>query len=84
MDWDVVTVNVEDENLLRVRFADGTEGLVRFRRSFFQGVFAPLRDPQKFLQVQLGNGFVTWPGELDLAPDAMYEEIRKHREMVLE
>lgn len=84
MEWDVVRVEVIDENLLRVRFADGTEGLVRFRRSFFSGVSAPLKDGKKFREVRVEHGFVTWPGELDLAPDTMYAEIKERREMVLE
>lgn len=84
MEWDVVQVEVIDENLLRVRFADGTEGLVRFRRSFFSGVFALLKDGEKFREVRVEQGFVTWPGELDLPPDAMYAEIKERREMVLD
>jgi len=84
MEWDVTQVEVIDDYLLRVRFADGTEGLVRFRRSFFSGVFAPLKDDTKFREVRVEHGFVTWPGELDLAPDAMYAEIKEGREMVLD
>jgi hypothetical protein len=29
-----------------------------------------------FSQAALVYGAVTWPGELDIAPDAMYEEIK--------
>jgi hypothetical protein len=43
------------------------------------GVFAPLADPSLFAQVTLEYGAVTWPGELDLAPDAMHAAIQKHR-----
>jgi hypothetical protein len=84
MEWNVTEVRVIDENLLCVRFADGTQGRVRFRQSFFSGVFAPLKDRLKFREVRVEHGFITWPGELDLAPDAMYAEIKKHHEMVLE
>jgi len=84
MEWDVVEVKVIDENLLCVRFADGTEGRVRFRQSFFRGVFTPLRDRNRFREVKVQDGFITWPGELDLAPDAMHAEIKEHREMVLD
>jgi hypothetical protein len=41
------------------------------------GVFNVLRDEALFSQVHLDYGAVTWPGELDLAPDAMYEAIRR-------
>jgi len=43
------------------------------------GVFAALADPSMFAQVRLDYGAVAWPGELDLAPDAMYAAIQKNR-----
>ena len=41
------------------------------------GVFSTLADPAIFSQVFVAHGAVTWPGEIDLAPDAMYAEIKK-------
>jgi len=35
-----------------------------------------LRDPALFSAVYVDHGAVTWPGEIDLAPDAMHDEIR--------
>ena len=46
------------------------------------GVFAALRDPALFAQVRVEWGAVTWPGGLDLAPDAMHEAIRQSGEWV--
>ena len=43
------------------------------------GVLAPLRDPEFFKRVYVDHGAVAWPGEIDLAPDAMYKEIRARR-----
>ena len=42
------------------------------------GIFAVLRDPVVFAKPAVKDGVVTWPGELDLAPDALYDEIRAH------
>jgi hypothetical protein len=42
------------------------------------GVFAALRDENRFRQASIVMGAVTWPGDLDLAPDAMHREIKKH------
>jgi hypothetical protein len=42
------------------------------------GVFAPLADPSLFAQVRLDYGAVSWPGDLDFAPDAMYAAIQEH------
>ena len=47
------------------------------------GVFAALRDEMLFRQVRLELGAVTWPGELDLAPDAMYAAIKQTGKWVL-
>jgi hypothetical protein len=33
--------------------------------------------------VTIEHGAVTWPGELDLAPDAMHDAIRQHGVWVL-
>ena len=47
------------------------------------GVFAALADPFLFAQVRLDCGAVAWPGELDLAPDAMHDAIQERREWLL-
>jgi hypothetical protein len=48
------------------------------------GVFEALRDPEVFRQVRCGRGFLEWPVEIDLAPHAMYEEIKEHGRWLLE
>jgi hypothetical protein len=66
---------------LRVRFNDGTEGRVElagFLHSASAGVFAVLRDESLFRQARVELGAVTWPENLDLAPDAMHREIKEH------
>jgi hypothetical protein len=83
MEWEVTEVRVVGDYTLWVRFRDHLEGRVEILPSFFRGVFEPLRDPAKFREVSSPDGFVTWPGELDLAPDAMYDEIKAHGAWVL-
>jgi hypothetical protein len=83
-EYDVVQVEPIGHARLSVRFADGLRGEVEFRDSFFFGVFAAIKDPELFAKVKCDRGFVEWPGELDLAPDAMYEQIRTHGRWVLE
>jgi len=82
-DWRVVSVEVVGEHRLHVRFVDGVEGHVQFMPTGFRGVFAHLVDPAKFAEVGIEYGAVTWPGELDLAPDAMHDEIAKSGEWIL-
>ena len=47
------------------------------------GVFKPLNDPTFFKQVYLDHGAVAWPSQIDLAPDAMYQEIKEKGVAVL-
>lgn len=77
MHWDVVEVKPEPNHSLLVRFRDGLSGHVRLHEDDLVGVLAPLRDEAFFRQVFIDHGAVAWPGEIDLAPDAMYEEITR-------
>ena len=83
MDWNVVSVTPTAPLGLTVRFVDGTEGKVRFEPTHLRGVFEALNDPAFFSQARVECGVVTWPGEIDLAPDAMYREIQRTGEWVL-
>ena len=83
MEWDVIEVKPEPNLSLFVRFEDGTQGKVRFEPSHLKGVFEALKSPDFFNKVFVDGGAVTWPGELDMAPDAMYDEIKMHGEWVL-
>jgi hypothetical protein len=87
MPWRVVSVEFLPDFRLHVRFVDGTEGAVDLSaliQSPSAGVFASLVDPALFAQVFVEHGAVTWPGEIDLAPDAMYAEIKKAGTWVLQ
>ncbi len=76
--WRVAAVEALPDYKLKVRFLDGLDGIVDMRRLIFSpeaGVFAALADDALFGQVYLEYGAVTWPGEIDLAPDAMHRQI---------
>jgi len=84
--WRVVAVEVLPAYRLRVRFVDGVEGVVDMDglvHSVGAGVFAALVDPDVFGRAAVEYRAVTWPGEIDLAPDAMYAAIRENGEWVL-
>lgn len=81
--WSVTEVEALSGFRLRVAFADGLVGLVDMSTLIHSpkaGVFAALRDSSLFAQAALDYGAVSWPGELDLAPDAMHAAIREHGE----
>ena len=84
--WRVTAVEALPGFRLRVAFADGLTGMVDMSgliHSTKAGVFAALADPSLFAQVKLDYGAVAWPGELDLAPDAMHAAIKEHGEWSL-
>lgn len=86
MPWRVVEVRALADFSLYVRFVDGLEGEVDMAaliHSPTAGVFAQLSDSSRFAQVFVEHGAVTWPGEIDLAPDAVHTEIKKHGKWVL-
>jgi hypothetical protein len=77
--WVVTHVRVLSEYRFVVTFDDGTTGEVDMSRLIFAenaGVFEALRDEVVFARVGVKDGVVSWPGDLDLAPDAMYDAIR--------
>ncbi|EQD53160.1 hypothetical protein B2A_06312 [mine drainage metagenome] len=66
---------------MEVSFADGTSGAADLAPRLSQGPlgdgFDALYDQTVFAKVYLEHGALTWPGGIDLAPDAMYQRIRE-------
>ncbi len=83
MYWDVKSVQLTGPLSFNVQFEDGLTGKVQFETSHLTGVFESLKDPLVFQKIGIEGGAVTWPGELDLAPDTMYAEIKAKGEWVL-
>ncbi len=76
---DVADVTVLEDYVLDVSFNDGLRGKVDLKRLVHApnaGVFSALSDPARFAEVFVELGVVTWPGAIDLAPDAMYAQIK--------
>jgi len=85
--WSIVRFKVLPEYKIEVSFADGTTGIADLAPRLSQGPlgdgFDPLCDEKMFARVFLDHGALTWPGEIDLAPDAMYERIRSSGKSIL-
>lgn len=86
--WRVREVRVVEHGVLEIRFVDDTKGTVDLRAllnsdKVIGTVFEPLREASRFSQAAIHLGAVEWPGEIDLAPDAMYDEIRANGVWVL-
>lgn len=77
--WRLSKVTAGDNYTIQVEFNDGTTGTVEMEaliNSENAGVFATLKDKDIFSQVHLEYGVATWPGGVDLAPDAMHTAIK--------
>ena len=75
---DVVAVEVVGPHRLRFTFEDGVSGEVDVAQlATFEGVFAPLADPERFREVRVSTdaGTVVWPNGADLDPDVLYGEV---------
>jgi hypothetical protein len=58
---------------LWLTFADGVEGEVDLSDLAGRGVFQAWSNPEIFRAVEVDkSGALTWPGEIDLCPDALY------------
>lgn len=69
----LVAVQPLERQHLRLRFADGREGVVDLPALIgLDGVLAGLRDPETFRQVRVADGTAAWPGGIDLAPETLY------------
>ena len=72
---DIVEAVPLDNFRLKLRFEDGTEGVVDVSQCVkFTGVFAPLLERAEFAAVQVNPelGTVCWPCGADLDPDVLY------------
>jgi hypothetical protein len=61
---------------LRLHYADGVEGVIDLSKDVGRGVFGPLAEESFFRTVRIGEfGQIAWSGEIEICPDAAYQEI---------
>ena len=86
--WRVTAAEALPGLRLRVTFVDGTIGEVELANLVTPetargSVFEPLREKTFFDQVAVVHGAVGWPNGADLAPDAMYDAIKRDGRWIL-
>jgi hypothetical protein len=79
--WSIVRFKLLSNYQIEVSFADGTSGVADLSPRLSQGPLgdgfdAPC-DATVFAKASPEHGALTWPGGIDLAPDAMYQRIRE-------
>lgn len=75
---DIARVEVLAHKRVRLTYVDGLVGDVDFQDRDWKGVLTSLNEPDFFAQVFVSreSGTLTWPGELDLAPEPLREAAR--------
>lgn len=74
MYYDVMEVIALDGHRLSLSFEDGRRGVFNMVGHLDLPVFVPLRSPALFAQAFLDEGTVAWPGDIDIAPERLWEE----------
>ena len=76
MNPDIVDVKVPAHFVVRLTFADGSQGTVDLRPWIGGrgGLFAALQDPAYFEQVSVDReaGTIVWPNGVDIDPDMLF------------
>jgi len=73
----ITSVEAKENYRLHVRFDDGVEGEIDLSGRLFGPVFEPLKDKALFARAQVDEfGAIVWPNGADLAPDALYRNLK--------
>ena len=76
--YTITSAKVIGSHKLELTFSDGTVGVVDFSVEDWTGIFTPLADPAYFASVSVDPemGTVVWPNGADMAPDALYDDVK--------
>jgi hypothetical protein len=69
----VIQVRPRDDFRLEVTFDTGETRLFDARPYLEKGVFRRLQNPALFTQAYVAFDTVCWPGNLDIAPETLYD-----------
>jgi hypothetical protein len=71
---DVVCVEAQPDYKLYLEFENHERRVFDVSPYLEKGVFCQLKNIDLFSRVHIGGGTVMWPGEIDIAPETLYEE----------
>ena len=70
---DVVLVKPMQDHWLALSFENGEQRLFDVKPLLNKNHFKPLQDWHVFQQAYIHAGTVNWPGNIDIAPETLYE-----------
>lgn len=79
MHW-IVEAKLEKDFKIRVKFNDGSEGVVDFSLLLDGEIFEPLKDQEFFSKFYVHSdlGALTWPNGADFSPDFIYKIVHSN------
>jgi hypothetical protein len=73
---DVVKVEAKPDYTLLLEFENGEKRLFDMSPYMDKKPFARLKGSPLFTRATIENGTVVWPGEIDIAPETLYDKSR--------
>lgn len=70
---DVVKVEVGADYALQIEFENGENRVFDMRPYLEKKPFVRIRDASIFAQARVEYGTVVWPGNIDIAPETLYD-----------
>jgi hypothetical protein len=71
---DVIRVAATDDYQLLLEFENGEDRVFNMKPYLIKRPFEALSDVAIFKLARVENGTVTWPGEIDISPETLYEK----------
>ena len=70
---DVVKVEVEPDYMLRLEFENGERRIFDMSPYMDKRPFVKLKNSPLFALARIDYGTVVWPGNIDIAPETLYD-----------
>jgi hypothetical protein len=76
---EVCEVKAAPDHLLHLVFNTGEERYFDMKPYLEYPVFKRLQNPAFFSLARIDYGTVTWPGDIDIAPETLYHESKSYQ-----
>ena len=71
---DITYVTATENHQLALEFENGEHRVFNMQPYLVKRPFGPLKDIAIFKLARVENGTVTWPGDIDIAPETLYDQ----------
>lgn len=73
---DVVAVEPRPDHCLYLTFENGEKRIFDMRHLLTKPPFHRLKESPFFMLAKVGYGTIIWPGNIDIAPETLYDQSR--------